>query len=137
MIDTNEPYIDVQDVVWALIDSLELPEIQDEEQVGEYPGTDLASKLPYIAVETIAGARNLFESDAIVDIDVFSATRGQAKKLAGDLSLALLRYPRSVQVGSAKVTIDEAVCTSLPAKRPWEDEKIRRQSATYSITVRR
>lgn len=136
----EEPHVAIDDAVRNFILTVPLGddgEVLTEEHVGEFPGLGLKNKLPYISIEVVSGAADYLEQDPVVDIDVFADSRAQAKKLAAALQLAFLRYPHSVQVADRTITIDRAVCISLPVKLPWEDEKIRRQSATYQFSVRR
>lgn len=138
MSDATETHPYADDIVWAFLETLELEGVDDPDtQIGEWPGSDLDQKLPYIAVEVVDGPADYLESEPVVDIDVFAATRKGAKSIAAAIQLAFLRYPSGVNVAGTWVTIDRVVCTGLPVKREWDDPSIRRQSATYQLTVRR
>lgn len=131
------PHVYADDLAREAILGFHLEGIDDPLQVGEFPGSDLDEKLPYVSVEVVTGRADYFEQDPIVDIDVFAKTRAEAKKLAGAIQLAFLQYPHSVQVAEREVTIDTVNCNRLPVKMPWEDPQIRRQAATYQFSVRR
>lgn len=110
----------------------------DDDNLGEYPGTDLLDKLPYVSIEVVDGSGDRFETEPVVDIDVFAASRAEAKSVAAAIALLILRYPESVQVAGGQIfTIDSATCIRFPVKLPWEDSQIKRQSATYQLSVRR
>lgn len=109
--------------------------------VGEFPGEDLLGRIgdkAYVAIEVIDGNGDRFGSEPVIDIDVFALTRAKAKSVAAAVALLILRYPESVALSGGRVfTIDSANCTRFPVKLPWDDEQIKRQSATYQLSVRR
>lgn len=109
--------------------------------VGEYPGEDLLVRIgdqAYVSIEVVDGNGDRFESEPVVDIDVFALSRAKAKLVAAGIALLLVRYPESTTLSSGRVfTIDRATCLRDPVKMPWEDSGIRRQSATYQLSIRR
>ena len=112
-----------------------------ESNFGEYPGTDLLGSigdLAYVSIEVVDGDADRFESEPVIDIDVFAKSRTKAKSVAAAIALVLLRYPQTVEVKEGQFfTIDRASCNRFPVKMPWDDSEIRRQSATYQLSVRR
>lgn len=133
----EETHVYADELMRELVLSLGIEELEDPEQVGEFPGSDLKDRLPYVAIEVVTGTADYFEQEPIIDIDVFASSRSEAKKVAAALQLAFLQYPWSVQVAERNVTIDEVRCNRTPVKLPWEDPEVRRQSATYQLSVRR
>lgn len=111
-----------------------------ESQVGQWPTsgqTVIDADHDYISVEVGDGTQDYFESNPIIDIDVFTYdNKARAKKLASAISLYFLRYPQSVMVEGRLFQVDVARC-SVPKGMPWDDTKIRRISATLQLTVRR
>lgn len=136
MIDDFQPHEYGDNIAHALITALDIEGVADA-SVGEFPGSGLAEKLPYVSVELVDGVQDFFESNPVVDIDVFAGSRAEAKRVAAAIVMGFLRYPRSVQVKDVVVTIDSVSILTSPVKRPWEDSNIRRQSATIQFSVRR
>ena len=105
--------------------------------VGNFPGPGLAEKLPYVSVDLVDGPADYFEASPIMAIDVFAGRKDLAKKLAWELQLYFMRYPQVVEVQGRAFVLDFAECLSIPHDVPWDDTKVRRQSARYQITSRR
>lgn len=108
--------------------------------IGEYPGADLKTRIgdyAYVSIEVVDGNADRFESEPVVDVDVFALTRAKAKSVAAAIMLLFVRYPETVQVAGGHFTIDRASCLRSPVKLPWDDDTIKRQSATYQLSVRR
>lgn len=116
-----------------------LAEIDDIEarQIGEFPADNPTGMAYYIAVETIGGPRDYFQDSPLIDIDVFANSRALAKSVSETVSDLLLGYPKTVLVEGRRFTIDRVGVVRRPVKEPWDDENVRRQGATYQLTVRR
>lgn len=127
-----EAFVDPEAGIRALL----LAEFPDLE-VGETPGTGLAEKLPYVAVDLQGGAQDYFQDDPVLDIDCFAPTKAAAKLLAAEVSAFLCCYPHTVMVGTRRFTIDSVGVVRRPVPEPWDDESIRRVSATYQLSARR
>lgn len=96
---------------------------------------ELGNELPTVQVQRVGGSDDGFRLDrALVDVDVYAATRGEATTLAAVVRGLLL----TVLAGSATATgVVGAVRTlSAPAARPYENTALRRIGATYEMNVR-
>lgn len=92
----------------------------------------LSSSLTFVRVMRIGGQDNGITDAAMVDIDVFAATRSAAWAVAERIRAGL--RPRT-RAGAA---IIDSVRTSVsPRQLPWSNDNIKRYSATYGITLRR
>jgi hypothetical protein len=122
---------DIEKVVMALLD-------RDVPELAEKSGTELpdSQAMPYARVARIGGRRNRLKDYPIVDIEVFAeGTAG--KSLVEAIDVALFQYPDGVAVGTKFVKIEDVQVRSSLARRPWEDDRVRRYGVTYQLTVSR
>ncbi|MFI0162248.1 hypothetical protein ACH4OH_27945 [Streptomyces albidoflavus] len=92
----------------------------------------LLAELPTVQVQRVGGSDDGLRLDrALVDVDVYAATRADAITLAGTVRGLLLGELR----GSAdEVAVVGRVATvSPPVVRPYENTSLRRVGATYEI----
>lgn len=132
-----QPFPSIEEVVRELL----LRELDDAftdgTQIGvEYPA-DLASRLPYAAIERIGGPRTRLNDYPLLDVEVFASSRTQAESLSERIDALLLGYPHSVMVGTRHVAIDSVTPLTTPRRIPWDDANVRRFGATYQFSVRR
>jgi hypothetical protein len=94
---------------------------------------NLANELPTIQIEQIPGGSDdgLKLSRAIVDINVFAATRADAIALANEVHSWVTGELRGSS--SAQSVIGRTGSFALPAPRPYENVSLRRAGATYEI----
>lgn len=94
---------------------------------------NLLNELPTVQVERIpAGGDDGFRLDhALVDIDVYAATRSGAVALAAQIrGLLLGALPGSTATGAV---VGRVGTISAPGARPYENTGLRRVGATYEI----
>ncbi|WP_030757204.1 hypothetical protein [Streptomyces sp. NRRL F-5135] len=93
----------------------------------------LLDELPTVQVQRIrAGSDDGFRVDrALVDIDVYAATRGEAIALAGEIRGWLLTELAGSATGRA--VYGRITSQPPPAVRPYENTGLRRVGATYQI----
>lgn len=101
-----------------------------------YTGTDtpadLEQRLPYVRVNRIGGRDDGVTDSGSYDVDFFAASRASAVALA-DQGDDLLRDART----AGDFLIDN-VRTDVGLRRlPWPNPKVRRRSATYTVSARR
>lgn len=95
-------------------------------------GNDLLSELPTVQVQRIGGDDDGFRLDrALVDIDVYAASRLQAADLAEQIRSFLLGQLRGSTTSTA--AIGRISTVSAPATRPYENVGLRRCGATYEM----
>lgn len=96
---------------------------------------NLLQELPTVQVQRIpAGGDDGFRLDrALVDIDVYAATRAEAINLAADVRSALYTELAGAKTGNA--VFGRVRCDPPPAIRPYENVGLRRCGATYQIHV--
>lgn len=93
---------------------------------------NLASILPVIQVQRVGGDDDSFRLDrALVDVDVYAATRPAASVLMAQTRSALLAELRGVATESAVFTMARTV--TAPAWRPYENPALRRFGASFEI----
>lgn len=93
---------------------------------------DLANELPTVQVQRAAGDDDGVRLDrALVDVDVYAATRGDAYAVSATIRGLLLGQLRGSTAGGAVIGAVRTV--SAPSKRPYENIALRRVGATYSI----
>ncbi|GAA2802934.1 hypothetical protein [Streptomyces showdoensis] len=94
---------------------------------------NLLQELPTIQVQRLpAGGDDGFRLDrALVDIDVYAATRAAAIALAAQVRGWLLTELPGVKTSTA--VFGAATSTPPPAVRPYENTGLRRVGATYQI----
>lgn len=92
---------------------------------------NLLDELPTVQVERVGGTDDGLRLDrALVDIDVYAATRGDAADLAAVIRGLLLRLSGSTVEGAV---IGRVRTESAPVSRPYENLGLRRVGGTYSL----
>ncbi|MER5903037.1 hypothetical protein ABT150_23510 [Streptomyces mirabilis] len=93
---------------------------------------DLGSILPVVQVQRVGGYDDGFRLDrALVDIDVYAATREAASALMAQTRSKLLTELRGVATDTAVFTVARTV--AAPAWRPYENPALRRFGASFEI----
>jgi hypothetical protein len=93
---------------------------------------NLLNELPTVQVEVIGGDDDGFRLDrALVDINVYAATRAAAIALAATVHALLLVQLRGASTAAA--VFSSARALTRPAARPYENTALRRVGATYQI----
>ncbi|MFE9398669.1 hypothetical protein [Streptomyces flavidovirens] len=93
---------------------------------------NLANELPTVQVNVVGGDDDGFRLDrALVDIDVYAATRADAIALAAVIHGAVLTELRGSTTTTAVVGRTGTI--SRPAARPYENTALRRVGGTYEI----
>ncbi|MGW0312012.1 phage tail termination protein [Streptomyces flavidovirens] len=93
---------------------------------------NLANELPTVQVNVVGGDDDGFRMDrALVDIDVYAATRADAIALAAVIHGAVLTELRGSTTAAAVVGRTGTI--SRPAARPYENTALRRVGGTYEI----
>jgi hypothetical protein len=118
------PDIEVELVAW-------LAAATDTVVTAELPA-DLDSILPVVQVQRAGGDDDTFRLDrALVDIDVYAASRGDASALARQIRVLLLGQLRGSATAAA--VFGRVATVSAPSWRPYENVNLRRCGATYEI----
>ncbi|MFE9382385.1 hypothetical protein ACFYMO_03975 [Streptomyces sp. NPDC007025] len=96
---------------------------------------NLLNELPTVQVQRLpAGGDDGFRLDrALVDVDVYAATRGEAIALSATIRGALLGELRGSTTSNA--TWGRISSDPPPAIRPYENTGLRRCGATYQMFV--
>lgn len=93
---------------------------------------NLLNELPTIQIEVITGDDDGFRLDrALVDFNVYAATRAEAIALAAELHGWILSTLRGST--SATAVISRTGTISRPAIRPYENLSLRRVGGTYEV----
>lgn len=93
---------------------------------------NLADELPTVQIEVVGGDDDGIRLDrALVDVNVYAATRAGAIALAAQIHGLYLTELRGSQTTNAVFGLIAAV--SRPAARPYENTALRRVGATYAI----
>lgn len=93
----------------------------------------LAEELPTVQVQRAGGQDDGLRLDrALVDIDVYAATRAEATALAATIRGLVLGELRGSVTGVA--VIGRTGTVSSPAARPYENPLLRRVGATFEIS---
>lgn len=95
---------------------------------------DLEGVLPFTRVGRVAGTDDRFTDRAIVDVEVFAATRQAAYDLSEAIRTWVLSAPHRVDTVGV---IDRGFTEVAPRSLPWDNDNVRRRGATYRISVRR
>lgn len=104
---------------------------------GEYPGIALADRMPYVSVEVVSGEQTFLQDEPLVEVNAFAASWSASESLLNHISLSLMGYPRSVTLGSRRFIVDSCRTIQRPRREDWEDDKVRRMSAIYQLSIRR
>lgn len=100
--------------------------------------TRVTSSTPFVRVSDIGGAGlGRTAMAAVIDVDVYGRSRGQARNLAADVQAFLESAPHSTLVGDTYVLVDAVVTSMRPHRVPWVDSDIRRYYASYHLSARR
>lgn len=128
------PFPDIELVLFALLDR----DLPSELGLAGKSGTELpdAQEMPYIRVHRVGGQRNRLKDYPWVDIEVFAVGKA-GKSLSEAIEVALSSYPSGVAVGSKFVKVEDVQVRASLARRPWDDDSVRRYGATYQLTVSR
>lgn len=95
---------------------------------------ELLNELPTVQVQRIGGSDDGFRLDrALVDVDVYAASRGEGLALAATARGLLLTRLPGAATGTAVVGAVRTL--SAPAARPYENTALRRIGATYELNV--
>lgn len=93
---------------------------------------NLAEVLPVIQVQRVGGSDDGIRLDrALVDSNVYAATRAEASELSGWLRDELVVQLRGVK--AAHAVFGRVSTVSAPSWRPYENVGLRRIGATYEI----
>lgn len=93
---------------------------------------NLLAELPVVQITRVDGDDDGLRLDrALVDIDVYAATRAAASVLSGSTRGLLLNELRGSTVDTAVIGMIRTV--SAPSWRPYENVGLRRSGATYEI----
>lgn len=103
-------------------------------QGGSQTPSDLELRLPFVRVSKLGGSRDDVTDHPTVDIDVFASSRDAALALAEDIDTALKPRTRLTPGGAI---IDSVGTRVSPRLLPWDNSKIRRYGATYTLGLRR
>lgn len=100
--------------------------------------TDLPASLdqilPVVQVQRIGGSDDGFRLDrALIDVDVYAATRGGASLLARQAHSALVVGMRGLATSAA--VFGRVSTVSAASWRPYENPNLRRFGATYELFV--
>jgi hypothetical protein len=92
----------------------------------------LVEALPVVQVQRVGGDDDSFKLDrALVDVDVYAASRSDASALAGRVREALVMHLRGASTASA--VFGRVATVAGPAWRPYENLGLRRSGATYEL----
>ncbi|MFD8577398.1 hypothetical protein ACFV1H_18945 [Streptomyces virginiae] len=94
---------------------------------------NLLDELPTVQVQRLPGGDDDgFRLDrALVDIDVYAATKGDATELAAEIRGLLLTDLPGSETGGA--VVGRVRTEAAPGVRPYENTGLRRIGATYSL----
>ncbi len=137
---SETPFISVERGVAALALSKEPPQgvtLPQATNVGEYPGLGLVARMPYLSIEIIDGTQDFLTDEPLVEVNAFTASWSASESLLNHISLSLMGYPRSVTLGSRRFVVDSCRTIQRPRREDWEDDKVRRMSAIYQLSIRR
>lgn len=122
---------DIEHVLFAIIDR-DVPDLEGKSST-ELPNGQV---MPRVRVARIGGRQHRLKDYPVVDIEVF-APGATGKLLAAAINTALYSYPGGVAVDSKFVKVEDVQTRASFARRPWEDDLVRRYGATYQLTVSR
>jgi hypothetical protein len=121
-------YADVEKILVSWLDNALAARI-----VTDVP-SNLDLVLPIVQITRIGG-RDMFPTldAAMVDVDVYALTRGEANVLSEEVRTALRFNSRNQVVDGAVIGLVETLLG--PTWRPYENTKVRRVGATYRVMV--
>jgi hypothetical protein len=92
----------------------------------------LEEKLPVVQLQRVGGTDDGIRLDrALVDVDVYAATRRDASLLARQVRDDLVMHLRGTATAAA--VFGRVSTVSAPAWRPYENPALRRAGATYEL----
>ncbi|MHC3427175.1 phage tail termination protein [Streptomyces sp. DT18] len=92
---------------------------------------NLAAELPTVQVQRVGGDDDGLRLDrALVDVDVYAASRAEAITLSATIRGLLLAARGSA---TAAAVLGRVGTVSAPVARPYENTSLRRVGATYEI----
>lgn len=121
---TLDPFPDVEDAAMTLV--------QDLGNVGQVSDDELIDNLPFIRIGRIGGTDDLITDRPRITIDVFSATRAEARAISETIRQRLIYDPARID----SVIFDKTITLVGPQEIPWSPA-VRRYSASYQVSVRR
>lgn len=86
-----------------------------------------------VRVERIGGPRSSFEDRPLLQIDSFAASRPLGYALSEQIDQFMLATPIRLSIA----IIDTVSVSVAPRRVPWDNDNIRRFSASYRATLRR
>ena len=123
------PFPDLNQAVRAAIGDL----VGGDAHTGTVTPSNLQGVLPFIRVQRFGGADDLLTDTARVAVDYFAATYADAQAGAEAVRQRLITRPLVTAPG----VIDRVTTTLAPHEIPWDDPKVRRFTATYTVSARR
>lgn len=93
----------------------------------------IAAGKTLVRVERIGGTRSSFEDRPLLQIDSFGGTRALGYALSEQIDQFMLATP--IRLSAA--IIDTVSVSVAPRRAPWDNDNIRRFSASYRATLRR
>lgn len=106
----------------------------DVGHAGSNTPADLIGSLPFIRILRIGGPSDRVNDYATCSVEVFASTSSAGEQLAEQVRQYLTTTPPPPIGG---VLIDRVVCQAGPNEQPWNDSRVRRFGATYSVVSRR
>lgn len=88
---------------------------------------------PTIRIVRTGGGDDRITDKARVSIDVFAKDWATAQSTAEAVRQALLVYPIKTSLG----VIDEVITNTGPAEIPWDNPRVFRRNASFTISMRR
>lgn len=129
--DDGQP-VDFQDIERELAEwALTLPGVAAS---GNRTPANLETRLIFVRWTKIGGTDDAVTDRPLVDCDVFASSRDGARRVAETIRTSL--RPR-VRLSPGGAIIDHVRTSTSPRELPWSNESIMRNSATYSIALRR
>lgn len=86
-----------------------------------------------VRVTRMGGQRSSFEDRPLLEIDSFAGSRALGYALSEQIDQFMLATP--IRLGAA--IIDTVSVSVAPRRVPWDNDNIRRHSASYRATLRR
>lgn len=108
------------------------PRLGSDVVVRDEVDNNLLSELPTVQVQRVAGDDDGVRLDrALVDVDVYAATRADAADLGATIRGLLVTQLRGSTTAAAVFGMVRTV--AAPSWRPYENTGLRRYGATYEI----
>lgn len=127
------------DVEKRMLDWLKatFPDLADEPgDVDTHVGTETPvsfdGRLPFVRAYKPDGAAYYLEQDAQIEVDVFASGRQVSYDLSEEIQARLQRLPLVL----SGLRVDRVDVDMTPVKLPWDNSKVVRFGATYTLSVR-